>query len=86
VQIFVLGATGVIGLRMIPLLLQRGHHISAYGRLISKRAALEESGATKVALELFDADDSRRAVAGHEVIINLATAIPLSTELFLPGT
>jgi nucleoside-diphosphate-sugar epimerase len=85
VQIFVTGATGVIGRRVVPLLVAAGHQVSAVGRTAEKRAALARMGASPVQLDLFAADAVRRALAGQQVVINLATRIPGSTQMFLPG-
>ena len=38
-----------------------------------KRAELTSFGADAVALDIFDAESARRAMAGHDVVINLAT-------------
>ncbi len=60
-RVFVTGATGVIGRRVVPLLLQGGHRVTAIGRSGPKRAALERQGA-----EVVDAPTSstrRRFVA-----------------------
>ena len=43
------------------------------------------AGASPVAAGLFDAEAMRRAVAGHEVVINLATSIPPSSRMFILG-
>ena len=47
-RIFIAGATGVIGRRVVPLLLAAGHQITAVGRTPEKRAVLERMGAAAV--------------------------------------
>ena len=84
-SVFLAGATGVIGRRVIPLLVAAGHRVTAVGRAPDKRAALERAGAAAIALDLFDSAAVRRAVAGHDVVINLATHIPPSARAFVPG-
>ena len=84
-SIFVTGATGVIGRRLLPLLAAAGHTVTAVGRSPAKRAAIERAGARPVELDLFDAAHVRRAVEGHEVVVNLATHIPPTSRAFLPG-
>jgi nucleoside-diphosphate-sugar epimerase len=85
-KVFVTGATGVIGHRAVPLLVQAGHRVTAVGRTPEKRAALTETGAEAVELDLFDREAVRRAVQGHEVVVNLATRIPATMgRLFRPG-
>src|SRR5262245_8761357 len=53
-KIFVAGATGVIGRRAVPALIQAGHEVTAIGRTRGRRAALEEIGAKTVDVSLFD--------------------------------
>jgi nucleoside-diphosphate-sugar epimerase len=84
-RIFVAGATGVIGRRVVPLLVQAGHDVTGAGRSAEKRAELQRAGARGVSVDLFDAADVRRTVAGHDVVLNLATAVPKPWQMFLPG-
>ena len=83
-RIFVAGATGVVGRRVVPLLLECGHRVTAVGRTPAKRAALQQQGADALALDLFDRDAVVRALAGHDAVVNLATHMPSSsTSMFL---
>lgn len=75
-RIFVAGATGVLGRRVVPLMIQAGHQVTAVGRTPEKRRQLEGLAARAVAVDLFDAPAVRRAVEGAEVICNLTTAVP----------
>ena len=85
-KIFMTGATGVIGRHAVPLLVQGGHRVTAIGRTPEKRARLQGAGADAVDVDLFDPRAVERSVAGHDVVINLATHIPHSgTAMFLPG-
>ncbi len=84
-RIFLTGSTGVIGRRLIPRLVVAGHGITAVGRAAEKREHLRELGATPVQVDLFDPPALRRAVSGHDTVINLATSIPASSRAFLPG-
>ncbi len=84
-RIFIAGATGVIGCRVIPLLLSAGYRVSAVGRTSEKCAALERMGAVARQVDLFDGDRVRQVVVGHDVVINLATHIPTFSRIFLPG-
>jgi nucleoside-diphosphate-sugar epimerase len=84
-NIFIAGGTGVVGTRVLPLLASAGHSISAIVRTPEKRAALSRYGAKPVEVSLFDADRLRQAVAGHDVVINLATAIPPASRALMPG-
>jgi nucleoside-diphosphate-sugar epimerase len=84
-RIFVTGATGVVGRRAVPLLVAAGHEVTGVARTREKAAELKRVGATPVRVDLFDADAVRAAVAGHEVVINLTTAVPPGTKVFMPG-
>jgi nucleoside-diphosphate-sugar epimerase len=84
VRIFVTGATGVLGRRALPLLAAH-HTVTAVARSEEKAAAVQNAGATAVRLDLFDPDAVRRAVDGHECVVNLATHIPDLAHLMLPS-
>jgi nucleoside-diphosphate-sugar epimerase len=77
-RVFITGATGVIGSRAVPLLLQAGHAVTAASRSEYNREVLRRAGAAPAEVDLFDVDSVRRVVAGHDVVINLATHIPSS--------
>jgi 2-alkyl-3-oxoalkanoate reductase len=78
-KVFVSGATGVVGRRAIPLLLAQGHSVTAIVRKIPDSPAIVHGGLTFVNVDLFDPDALRRAMAGHDVVINLATHMPSAT-------
>jgi 2-alkyl-3-oxoalkanoate reductase len=62
------------------------HEVTGVGRTPGKRALLERAGARGVDVDLFDAPAVRRAVAGHDVIVNLATAVPSPAwRALIPG-
>lgn len=85
-RLFITGATGVIGIRVVPQLVAAGHHVVTVGRSSAKREALQRLGAEPVAVDLFDAAAVRRAVRGMDAIVNLATAVPASAAgALLPG-
>lgn len=69
----------------MPMLVKTGHHVTAVVRSPAKRASLEHAGVSPIPLDLFDPDHVRRAVADHDVVINLATHMPSSTlRMLLP--
>ncbi|MBO1908183.1 NAD(P)H-binding protein [Microvirga sp. 3-52] len=82
-RIFLTGATGVIGRRVVHELSTRGHQVTAVGRTAAKYEALRQAGAEPVAVDLFDVEGLRRAVAGHDAVVNLATHMPTSTTTML---
>lgn len=85
-KIFVTGATGVIGRLVVPALVRAGHSVTAVSRSPEGRRTLEAAGATTVSVNLFNLDGVRRAVEGHDTIINLATHMPSTAgRMLLPG-
>lgn len=84
-RVFVAGATGVVGRRALGQLVAAGHTVTAVARGPDKANLAEGLGATPVAVDLFDPDAVRRVVAGHEVVVNLATKIPSLFRAALPG-
>lgn len=76
-KVFVTGATGVLGRRVVPLLVAAGHEVTGVGRSPGKRAELSAAGAMPVEVSLLDREALPAAVSGHEAVCNLATAIPV---------
>lgn len=85
-RIFVSGATGVIGARVLPILVAEGHQVSASGRTPEKRASLQKLGVTALDVDLFNPEHARRALTGKEAVINLATHIPPPSKMLMPGS
>lgn len=84
-RIFVAGATGVIGRRVVPLLCRAGHDVTAIGRTPERRARLARQGAAPVAVSVFDRAALEQAMRGHDAVINIATHIPPTWRMMLPG-
>lgn len=78
-RVFVSGATGVVGKRTVPLLVSQGHSVTALVRNPAASDRLKRGGSETAVADLFDAASLKRAVAGHDVIINLATHMPSSS-------
>lgn len=78
-RIFVTGATGVIGRRLVPALVDVGHTVTAVARSPEKAAEIVRAGAAPVVVDLFARNVVARAVAGHDIVINLATHVPSSS-------
>jgi len=78
VRIFVAGASGVIGVRLIPLLVEAGHVVAAMTRSPDKTGLLRELGAQPVVCDVFDADALIRAVSGFgpDVVFHQLTDLP----------
>lgn len=75
-KVFVSGATGVIGRRVIPLLLAQGHLVTAGVREMPASWTAARLSLKYAKVDLFDPDDVRHAIAGHDAVINLATHMP----------
>ena len=77
-RIFLAGATGVVGRRLMPLLLGAGHDVVGTTRSAEKAAALKASGAEPVTLDVFDAAALTQAIAAArpDVIVHQLTDLP----------
>lgn len=87
-RVFVAGASGVIGMRLVPKLVEAGHEVTAMTRSEHKAAPLREAGATPVECDVFDEEGVRRAVeaARPEVVIHELTAFPKEMDFEDPAT
>jgi 2-alkyl-3-oxoalkanoate reductase len=79
-KVFVTGATGVVGRRAVAQLLAAGAEVTGVARTRAKGDGLRALGATPVEVSLFDRGALSAAVAGHQVVCNLATAIPTGDQ------
>src|SRR6266508_5062481 len=84
-RVFLTGATGVIGRRVLPLLVGLAHSVTAVAHRPQSRGEIERAGAVPVQVDLFARAAIQRAVAGHDAVINLATHLPAGLRMFLPG-
>jgi UDP-glucose 4-epimerase len=78
VRVFLAGATGVIGLRLIPLLVEDGHAVVGMTRSDDKAAQLEALGAQPVICDVYDAQALTEAVASYrpDAVIHQLTDLP----------
>jgi 2-alkyl-3-oxoalkanoate reductase len=76
-RVFVAGASGAIGTRLIPRLIAHGHEVIGSFRSAGSAERVRALGAEPVALDLLDARAVRRAVleAAPEAIVHQATAL-----------
>ena len=76
-RVFVAGGTGVIGRRLVPLLVGRGHQVTATTTSPGKLGLLEELGAEAVVMDGLDAVSVGEAVAAArpDAIVHQMTAI-----------
>jgi nucleoside-diphosphate-sugar epimerase len=77
-RVFVAGASGVIGVRLVPLLVAAGHEVAGLTRSPEKVEALRRLGALPVVCDVFDRKALRAAVGdfGPDVIVSELTDLP----------
>jgi uncharacterized protein YbjT (DUF2867 family) len=88
-RIFLAGATGVIGIRLVPLMLAEGHVIAAMTRTQRKIDGLRAAGVTPVLCDLFDQRSLIAAVKDFQpdIVVHQVTDLPDQIEKladFLP--
>jgi nucleoside-diphosphate-sugar epimerase len=78
VRVFLAGASGVIGVRLIPRLSAAGHEVTAMTRSPEKCAALRALGAEPVVADAFDGEAVRSVLgaARPQAVIHQLTSIP----------
>jgi 2-alkyl-3-oxoalkanoate reductase len=76
-RVFVAGASGAIGTKLVPQLVDRGHEVIGTSRSAEKAEHIRALGAEPVALDLLDRAAVRRAVleAAPDAIVHQATAL-----------
>jgi uncharacterized protein YbjT (DUF2867 family) len=77
-RIFLAGATGVIGVRLIPLLVAAGHEVAGMTRSPGKVAELRALGAEPVVCDVFEPEALTAAVAafGPDLVMHQLTDLP----------
>jgi nucleoside-diphosphate-sugar epimerase len=78
VRVFVAGASGVIGRRLVPMLIEAGHEPTAMTRSGERAESLRQMGAEPVVCDVFEADALRAAVeqARPETVVHELTDLP----------
>jgi nucleoside-diphosphate-sugar epimerase len=76
-RVFVAGASGAIGSRLVPQLIDAGHQVIGTARSREKAAGLKALGAEPLAVDLLDRAAVRKAVleAHPDAIVHEATAL-----------
>ncbi|MEA2307573.1 MAG: hypothetical protein QOH43_4853 [Solirubrobacteraceae bacterium] len=77
-RVFVAGATGVIGIRLVPLLVAAGHAVGAMTRSPGKQDALRALGAEPFVCDVFDAAALSAAIAAFapDTVVHQLTDLP----------
>ena len=88
-KIFLAGATGAIGRRMLPLLREAGYEVTGTTRVASKAEELRAAGITPAVVDVFDAAALGAAMlaARPDVVVHQLTDLPhgLKAELMAEG-
>ena len=81
-KILVAGATGVVGRRLVPLLVEAGHDVTGLSRSEIRAASLAELGARGATGDVLDRDGMFRLLAAEEpeIVIDEVTDIPRRLE------
>lgn len=77
-KVFLAGATGVVGQRLIPRLVEAGHEVGAMTRSGAKIETLVHLGAVAILCDVFDRDELIQVVRDFkpDVILNELTDLP----------
>ncbi len=77
-RVFLAGATGVIGVELVPLLVDAGHEVAGMTRSAAKAGRIQGLGATPVVCDVFDEEALREAVVSFDpdAVIHQLTDLP----------
>jgi uncharacterized protein YbjT (DUF2867 family) len=78
VRIFLAGATGVIGSRLLPLLVTAGHDVTGTTRSAECAGMIEKAGGTPVVVDVYDVEALTAAVveARPDLVMHQLTDLP----------
>jgi nucleoside-diphosphate-sugar epimerase len=78
VRVFLAGASGVIGRRLVPLLVDAGHEVAGMTRSPDKAELLRELGAEPVVVDVYDTAALRDAVVAFraDAVVHQLTDLP----------
>ncbi len=79
-KIFVAGGTGVLGRRVVPMLISLGHEVVGLSRSVANDDLLATLGAEARRGDLFDREGLYSISADCDAIIHLATSIPTKSR------
>lgn len=80
-QVFVTGATGVLGQAAVKRLIADGHAVHALSHSEANREELHSLGAQPMQFDLFDGEALKQALADCEAVLHLATRIAPTSKM-----
>jgi nucleoside-diphosphate-sugar epimerase len=82
-RVLVAGATGAIGIRLIPRLVAAGHSVTGLTRSPAKAEPLRRAGASPLVVDALDSPALREAVLGAkpEIVVHEMTALANASDL-----
>lgn len=77
-RVFLAGATGVIGIRLLPLMLAEGHIVAAMTRTPAKLEGLHAAGVTPILCDVFDREALGAAIEEFhpDLLVHQVTDLP----------
>jgi nucleoside-diphosphate-sugar epimerase len=85
VKVFVTGASGVMGRSAISALYAAGHEVVGLARSTRAAEVVTARGAQPHDGHLFDREGMAAGMHGCDVVLNLATRVPVGTSALRPG-
>ncbi len=79
-RVFLAGGTGAIGRPSLLHLVAAGYQVTALSRNSTNDQWLRSQGAEPCTVSLYDREALVHALGGHDAVINLATAIPPTSQ------
>jgi len=75
-KVFIAGASGVLGRRLVRQLTTRGHSVIGQVRSVKAESVVKAAGGEPRHADLFDVESLSKAAEGCDTVIHAATAIP----------
>jgi nucleoside-diphosphate-sugar epimerase len=79
-KVFIAGASGVLGRRLVNRLVARGHSVIGQVHSAKGELAVKQAGGEPRQADLFDAESLAKAADGCDTLIHAATAIPVKQK------
>jgi nucleoside-diphosphate-sugar epimerase len=80
-KVFISGASGVMGRRLVRQFIARGHSVIGQVRSAKAENTVKEAGGESRHADLFDAESLTKAAEGCDTVIHAARAIPVKQKL-----